>query len=342
MAVVTSRRGFILTAGGASVLARAVTGSPVDASRSGIDAEIRRRAEDYQRQRYLTVDYYRIRRKLAYPLPVESLSIPSVPVPSISGYPWAVWMLWELEERVNSLGWAAEWLQSAEFARTASRDIEALAAWPKYRQYKQPDLSAGHAGRLLWTAFTKWRWVNEGFRQKIRAACARHVEEVLPECSRYYGQIRSKEDLLALPSPHSKLHNIPLIGTVGAALTARVAGHPAASALSQLVRSIFGGILELRAKGFTEGVGYDGYVLDFIADWMETLPAGERKKILAHPNLKQYLEESYMLAAPGAMEQVAELSDVEPKQMPFHFSAQAKLARFQTDEVRAWFLRRWR
>lgn len=342
MTNVTSRREFLLATGGACALARGVSASPVDSSRAGIEAEIRRRAEDYQSQRYLVVDYYRIRRKLAYPLPVESLSIPSVPVPSISDYPWPIWMLWELEERVNSLGWAAEWFKNKEFAQTASRDIEALTGWPRYRQYRQPDLSSGHAGRLLWIGFTKWPWVSGPLREKVRAACRRHVDEVLPESDRHFGQIRSKQDLLALPSPYGKLHNIPLIGTVGAALTASVANHPAASHLNQLVRAIFGAILDLRAKGFTEGVGYDGYVLDFIADWLEVLPAGERQEILAHPNLKQYLEESYMLAAPGAMERVAELSDVEPKEMPFHFSAQAKLEHFQRDSTRAWFLRRWK
>jgi hypothetical protein len=54
------------------------------------------------------------------------------------------------------------------------------------------------------------------------------------------------------------------------------------------------------------------------------------------------LEESYLLSAPGAAERVAELSDVEPKEMPFHISAQAKLFDLQPDPVRAWHLNRWR
>ena len=45
-----------------------------------------------------------------------------------------------------------------------------------------------------------------------------------------------------------------------------------------------------------------------------------------------------MLGAPGAAEQVAELSDVEPRQMPFHLSAQAKLLGLQPQAVRAWLL----
>ena len=47
-----------------------------------------------------------------------------------------------------------------------------------------------------------------------------------------------------------------------------------------------------------------------------------------------------MLGAPGAAEQVAELSDVEPKEMPFHLSAQAKLLLLRPNPRRAWLLAR--
>jgi hypothetical protein len=63
-------------------------------SRQQVASEIQRRAELYLSQRRLVVDYYRIRVRLAYPLPVRSHHLPSVPVPSISGYPWSIWMLW--------------------------------------------------------------------------------------------------------------------------------------------------------------------------------------------------------------------------------------------------------
>ena len=38
-----------------------------------IESEIRRRAEHYLPLTHLFVDYYRIRRRLAYPLPVREL-----------------------------------------------------------------------------------------------------------------------------------------------------------------------------------------------------------------------------------------------------------------------------
>lgn len=330
-----SRRGFLGTALGAPL---AATGAP----RAGaIGAEIRRRAALHLPQRYLVVDYYRIRRRLAYALPVESLSVPSVQAPTIPEYPWAIWMLWALEERVYSLGWAAEWFKDGACARAAARDLEALTGWPKYCQLRQPDLASAHAGRLLWVANTRWRWLSAPLREKIHAACARHVDEMASWVDKYYGSLREKRDFLALSSPHSKLHNIPLIATAGAALAATVAAHPAAPSLSARASAVMGAILDLRSNGLTEAVAYDGYILDFIADWLEVASDAQRREVLDHPNLKDYLEQSCLLGAPGAMQEVATLSDVEPREMPFHFSAQAKLARRLPDPVRSWYLAQW-
>ena len=311
-------------------------------SRSQIESEIQRRAQKYLARDYLEVDYYRIRRQLAYPLPVKSLSIPTVPVPTIKVYPWATWMTWELEERVCCLGWVAEWFSDREARTAAARDLAALAEWPEYRQYPKPDLSSGHAGRILWRAYTHWHWLDEALRDKIEAGCQRHVESVLPESDRIHGQFSAKEDILELQEPHRQIHNIPFIGTVGAALTASVVNHPGTLRLRQRLQALFGTILDLRGNGIVEGVAYDGYVLDFVADWMSIVPVEERAVLLDHPNLRGYLEESYRLAAPGTSEQVAELSDVEPKEMPFHLSAQAKLYEHQPDPIRAWHLSRCR
>jgi len=309
-------------------------------SRRSVEAEIRRRADFYLSQDRLVVDYYRIRRKLAYPLPIRSLSIPSVPVPGIPEYPWPTWMVWGLEERIASLGWVAEWFGDEKARETVSKDLEALAAWPEYRQYGGPDLSSGHAGRMLWWAYHQWSWLDEKLRSAIETSCRRHVEMVLPGSEEMHGQFKTKEDLLALDAPYKHTHNIPFIGTVGAALTAHVAQHPAHTILSNRVATLFGAILDLRARGAVEGVSYDGYMLDFVSDWLQILDGDRRDEILNHPHFRDYLEESYLLGAPGRTEQVVEFSDVEPKEMPFHLSAQAKVQKMKPDPVRAWHLGR--
>ena len=87
---------------------------------------IARRARTHVSQSRLLVDYYRIGRKLSYPLPLTSLSVPDVVVPTIPDYPWATWMLWALEERINALGWAAEWIGDESARRAAVADLAAL------------------------------------------------------------------------------------------------------------------------------------------------------------------------------------------------------------------------
>jgi hypothetical protein len=341
-----TRREFLrgLAAAGAACVAMPRSGRTHAASCSAdhrpVHDEIRRRAGRFLGQTRLVVDYYRIGRKLAYPLPLTSLTIPDAVVPGIGNYPWGTWLTWTLEERILALGWAAEWFHDEAARHAAAADLAALAEWPEYRQYPAPDLSSAHAGRTLWTAATRWRWVDHALRGRLHAACRRHVESVLPLTDKLHASIATRQDVLGRKSPHALLHNIALIGTVGAALTASAAEHPAASRLNARLTALFGAVLDLRAKGFSEAVAYDGYVLDFIADWLSSLGEPQRRPILAHPRLDDYLDESYMLGAPGAAEHVAELGDVEPREMPFHLSAQAKLLRLRPSSTGAWLLRR--
>lgn len=301
-----------------------------------VAGEIQRRARGCLLQRRLVVDYYRIGRKLAYPLPLTSLPVPDVPVPGIPGYPWSTWLSWTLEERILALGWVAEWFQEEEARNAAAADLAALTAWPQYGE----SLCSAHTGRILWTAATRWKWVGDDLRRKLREACRRHVESRLPASDKLPSAAPTKDEILRRKAPHAGLHNISLISTVGDALMAVAAQHPAAPVLNARLSALFGAVLELRGKGFSEGVAYDGYVLDFIADWLSTLPEKDRSPILDHPHLDHYLDESYMLSAPGAAAQVAEIGDVEPREMPFHLSAQAKLLGLRGSATRAWHLTR--
>jgi hypothetical protein len=314
--------------------------SGADSERPAVEAEMRRRARWQLDQKRLVVDYYRIGRKIAYPLPLTKLVIPEVRVPSIPAYPWATWLSWTLEERIGCLGWTAEWFGDEQARQAASADLAALAGWPTYQQSARASLCSAHSGRILWTAATCWGWLGEDLRRSVREACVRHVEAVLPDSDKNYASVRTKEDVLGRDAPHALLHNIRLIVTLGAALTAAAVGHSAAAALNARVQALFGAVLDLRSKGFSEGVAYDGYVLDFLADWLAALPESQRSAVIDHPNLDHYLEQSYMLGAPGAVEQVAKLSDVEPREMPFHLSAQAKLLKLQQKPLRSWLLER--
>ena len=82
-----------------------------------IQDEMRDRANFYKQQTCLLVDYYRVRRKVAYPLPIRQIVLPDMPMKNLPVYPWAIWMTWNLEERVHSLAWAGTWFQDDEAVR---------------------------------------------------------------------------------------------------------------------------------------------------------------------------------------------------------------------------------
>ncbi|MDA0711826.1 MAG: heparinase II/III family protein [bacterium] len=303
-----------------------------------IDAEMQRRADWHRPQTHLIADYYRIRRKIAYPLPLREMILPNLPVAGIAAYPWSIWVLWDFEERVNSLGWVGTWFADSDAQKLVVRDLDALASWPCYRQYERPDLSLGHCARLMWQAYRQWPWLGDVLRAKIEDAFGRMIADALPYSDEHHGAFATKSDILLLPDPHSVLHNIPLIGTVGIALAAHTIGHEAAPVLDQRLHAVMGAILDLRESGHSEGVGYDGYIMDFIAHWLQTLNGADQKPIIDHPRFNDLIDESIALAAPGDVANVAKIGDVEPREMPYHLSAHAKLWPLTQDPRASWLL----
>ena len=249
-------------------------------------------------------------------------------------------MTWCLEERILCLGWAASWFDDEQARRLAVSDLDALAEWPCYRQLPNPDLSSGHALRILWQARTRWDWLPPGLWTKIERAFHRHIEDTLPLSDARHGEFECKDDILALDEPHTALHNIPFIGTVGLALAANGTSHPSAEELNSRLEALLGAILDLRKTGHSEGVGYDGYILDFAADWLGTVSPARRAALMDHPRFGDVLDESIALGAPGDVANVARLSDVEPREMPFHVSGHAKLFRYRASPLAGWYLKR--
>ncbi|MCE5273326.1 heparinase II/III-family protein [bacterium] len=299
--------------------------------------EIVRRAQDYLGQKRLRVDYYRIHRSLAYPLPVARIDNPPVPVEDSSlVYPWEIWMLWELEERVGCLGWAGELSGEARFREAAERDLAALAGWPTYNAQAQPHLSVGHAARTMYLARRNWGWLSSQLKDSLAAACGRLVDNHSAWLQAGRLGLTTPEQVLS--ADPQVLHNIPVIATLGLCLAARAGGHPLLPELERHCLALVQAELDLRARGLTEGLSYDGYILDFVADWLRDAPEESRRAVLGNPQVARVLSQAVWLAASGCLWRFAPFDDVEPLQMPFHADAQAKLLGFRPDSLAAWYL----
>lgn len=320
------------------IRASETSGADGDVDSESIEQEIRRRARAAAPEQTLVVDYYRIGTRVAYDLPVRSFETPDLGVTRHSNYPWGTWLTWTLENRLDCLGAAAEWFGDHEARRTCARDLSALAGWPAYYA---SFLTPAHAARTMWRG-SQWSWSSEDLQAGLAQGCNRLVEELVPFLRDHYTGLATTEDFLTLENPATKLHNIPLIGLIGSALAARVAGHDAVDELDAQIASTFGAMLHMRGRGHSEGVSYDGYVLDFLADWLSVARETRKRAILEHPALQEYLDESYILAAPGTAAIHAPLGDVEDRQMSFQMAAQAKMQFLKPNSVRAWHLSRAR
>ncbi|MBN2287703.1 MAG: heparinase II/III family protein, partial [Candidatus Glassbacteria bacterium] len=302
---------------------------------------IRQRAAAFAPQPFLVVDYYRIYRKLAYPLPVRRIDHPPLSVEDRFTYPWEIWMTWDLEERVNSLGWAGEWLGDREYRSLVQVDLKALAGWPVYNVWENPHLSIGHAVRMMAGAYRNWSWLDPDLKEDLRRACARVVDNHAEWFKSTRMHLTAAEEILGAAERGSLTHNIPFIATLALSMAARLCAHPLADALERHSSALVLAELELRREGITEGISYDGYILDFIADWLGEAAPEVRSAVLDCPELSLMLSQSALLAVPGDVLQSAPFNDVEPREMPFHASAHAKLARFRWSPQSAWYLDRF-
>ncbi|MEZ7811170.1 heparinase II/III domain-containing protein [Alcaligenes phenolicus] len=315
--------------------------------------ELATRANKQLHLKFLPVDYYRIRNKVAVPLPVSGLVDTSVPVRGFTTmYPWSIWLLWNLEDRLLALGEHVDASGDAQAQVVVERELLMLTHWRTFRCGARIDLPCSHAMRILWTALTQWNWVNASLRELLEKALRRIVDDVQRFSDKDFAQFESVQQLLLDESVSRRLHNIPVIGTCMLALAARAATHPAVDRLDQRVRMLLMAILELRAGGLTEGVSYDGYVLDFVADWLLLQPSSVRDPIVEHGSFGAWCRQAIDLGVPGDVMGTATLGDVEPVEMPFVWSALSKLqglgpsvtdvleqldvSRLRSDALRVW------
>jgi hypothetical protein len=288
-----------------------------------VDAVVKERTAVALSAKRLVVNYYRIRRKLAWPLPVRGIDTPPYPVRGHIGYPWATWMLWALEERIAVLGFAGSRFGDVEAQVVAEREVATLASWDRFDQYGYPDLAFGHSVRTLVSALRSMPWFTTQTVSTIRNALLRCVDTHLPwirERMLRPMPERPEEECEAL------LANIPVIGTLGLAMAARATEHADAHEIDAHAIRLIEATFDMRAFFRTEGVSYDGYVLDFVADWLAGLETDSADPILNRPEIDDILGQSPVLACPGNAMAVAPIGDVEPLEMPFHASAHAKLS----------------
>jgi hypothetical protein len=301
--------------------------------RSEIETELRGRAARYLEQRRLFVDYYRIRQRVSFPWPTDALPQADFAVRDFENYIWHVWYAWAVEERINGLGWWGEF-SGDEKVRTKTRDeLLHLARWPRHfgnGGADVPGLWMSHFLRTLLAAKRNWSWLGEEVAAEIVGACRRGLEQKQAWLAADVMKYQSPEQITqgGLYQSTQITKNIPLISALVMHSAAIVAGERGAAAmLEPHVHAMLKVHLDIASQGMSEGIAYDGYVLDFMADWLMTPGLSPELKALGdHAAVADRLAMPLDLAAPGDVLNVANLSDVEPQEMTFYVSGIAKVA----------------
>ncbi|GAB3759190.1 heparinase II/III domain-containing protein [Microlunatus parietis] len=263
----------------------------------GIDqlrAEIARRGAAAGRARELPVDYYRIGYRLSWPLPITARpqDFPA-PIPGIPTYPWLVWIGWGLEER-----WAA--LHNAGATETVLRELAALAGWSTFVD------DSDQAGLITASIAL---WLTRGLdaadgpaRAELAGIADRLITESLLPRYRRERTEPPADDL-------RRLQNIRLIPLFTAGRLAAVLDHPALPEVRELADQAVSLWVRLRRDaGYTEGVGYDGYLTEHLLEWLAVAPDQE-----ASDEIRQAALSWPATAVPGRPEVQVPFGDIEPE-----------------------------
>jgi hypothetical protein len=303
-------------------------------SATRIRDELKRRLENQIAQTRLNVDYYRIRRRLSFPLPLAAYPKPQTPISGIPGYPWTTWLSWQVQERLEVLAHFAH--EPAALSRLEP-ELAAIAGWPDYRDSEHPGLPQSHFLACFLLGL-KTPGVSDRTRAEITVAVHRIIKQNVDILDQRYAAFETSQDFLARPDPHVHLFNIGLISTFALARAANFIGHECAERFNRYARVLAGSFLELGTRGYTEGVSYDGYSADFLLDWLSDAAPEATGGLIGHSRWETLAVQSIQQACPGDVVNVASLGDVEPTEMTFHLTALAKLQRLSPRPHVAWLL----
>ena len=300
--------------------------------------ELRRRAEWEKSRQELNVYYYRIGYTLAFPLPLTCRPDPKGFPPGIREiqYPWLTWLSWELDERWRILLAAWKFLQDDQARGLLEKELGSLA-WENYRgDGNVVGLPTGHLSGVFATALSQADiWTDDHRAALVRTSFQLLDEDIAPWFEKTWA------DHKPITSP--RLHNYVLI-LFRAAQLARVVNHPLAERLDQRAEDVFRAWCEARKAPpyHSEGIAYDGFLLDSVTEWLEGLPPQKKAELLevSREPLTAFCRHAVALTLPGRVDLQAPLGDVEPE-MTFWATVLARVGVWYQVAEAGWLLQRF-
>ncbi|WP_152364627.1 heparinase II/III domain-containing protein [Microlunatus speluncae] len=224
-------------------------------------AEVERRGATALAATELPVDYYRIGYRLTWPLPVAARPdrFPA-PIPGIPQYPWLVWLGWQLEER-----WA-DLINAGHHDRLLA-ELILLDGWSSF---VADDGRAGLVTACLARWLSRGRGLAAGADDHAVAARLTKIADRLITDSLLPRYRAERDDPPA--DELRALQNIRLIPLFSAGRLAAELDHPGLAEIREQADGAVRLWLDARRTGYTEGVGYDGYLIDHLLEWLAAAP----------------------------------------------------------------------
>ncbi|WP_164821455.1 heparinase II/III domain-containing protein [Paenibacillus koleovorans] len=296
--------------------------------------EIKKRIAREKDRRELEVYYYRVGYTLSFPLPLARLpKVLPEPIPGFK-YPWFTWLLWELKDRWDLLhiGWRRYGDEQAGLL--LQQELAELSEWDNYKDYSgDVSLCTGHLADCLAQYLAEESgWESRYYQKAVAAATKLIDQDVWP----WYETSWMNQEITV-----KRMHNINCIILFGSAALAKVLRNAHESDLDNTARMVFAKWMELgnSSNPHTEGVTYDGFLLETVTDWMMALPDADALWQAAKEPLTMFVTACQQLSLPGRPDLHAPLGDIEPE-MPFWMTVILRCAKkYDLPDV-YWLLRR--
>ena len=291
---------------------------------SDLEQAIRERARVEKARQEITVNYYRIGHTLAFPLPVNrrytSADLPAG-IAKMEHYPWLIWLCWDLEERWLILHAAWRRHGDTEAGAILQSEIAALNQWDHFHEtFNEVGLVTAHLASLLALVLAdESGWGRDHLTNAQAAADALLNRDFAPWCKQRWS---GNETL----TPQS-IHNIPVIALTRCAQLARVRQHSLTEAWDQQAIEVLHVWAKFRMgpERHTEGTAYDGYFMDSMTGWLDSLPQRDLLLVETSVAFRSLAEQWMQLTLPGRLDLHAPLADTEQR-MPFWANALRRLA----------------
>ena len=288
--------------------------------------ELKNRLEIEKNRTEIVVNYYRIRQKYVLSLPIENGWDKDLPVvvENINPYPYAIWLLWTLRERWDTLYSGYVIFNDKESRSLLENEILKAFSWDKYAIGRNAYLGTAHFAMCVARYY-----LNDVFshstEQKIEKLSKEFIDKHYIDWLREYEQI-DENNKVAL------LHNIQVILAFSGLALAKCVGYKYCDEIEEVVKKIIRAYKGSR-KGeqpFTEMAAYDSFTLDAITEYVSLFSKEDCIR-----DYEEELTDAFCsitdTMVPGRCDILAPIGDVE-EEMQFHSYVVYRLSKWLNND----------